>query len=116
MGEKIENGTYVREYYQVPAHKGRPVIWRGRGARIVGFDGAYLRLKLLDVSPLDDESDEVVVNPRWEVEYPDLPTPEDPEPVEGKAEEEPEMPEDELAARREREAEDQGSLDQHRVA
>lgn len=114
MGEKIENGTYVREYFQVPAHKGRPVIWRGRGARIVGFDGAYLRLKLLDVSPLDDETDEVVVNPRWEVDYPDL----DPEahaaPVDDQAGED--APEDELASRRNPEKETPDSSTQKRVA
>lgn len=112
MGEKIENGTYVREYYQVPAHKGRPVVWRGRGARIVGFDGAYLRLKLLDVSPLDDETDEVVVNPRWEVDYPDLDSGNDSAPE--REEEEP--VEDELAGRRRPEEEDQGSDTQKRVA
>lgn len=112
MGEKIENGTYVREYYQVPAHKGRPVIWRGRGARIIGFDGAYLRLKLLDVSPLDDEADEVVVNPRWEVEYPEVGT----EDGVDSEKETGEGSEDELAERRRSEADGQDSDTQKRVA
>jgi|SRR5690625_193768 len=71
MGEKIDNGTYVREYYRVPACRGRSVLWRGRPARILGFDLAYLRIELLDAEPLDEDI-ETVVHPTWEVQYPAL--------------------------------------------
>ena len=71
MGSKIENGQYVREYYQVPAHKGQKITWRGRPARILGFDLAYLRVELLDVDPLSDQDSEIVVHPTWEVCYPE---------------------------------------------
>lgn len=72
MGEKIDNGDYVREYYRIPARKGRSVLWRGRPARILGFDLAYLRIELLDADPLSGEEAETVVHPTWEVQYPAL--------------------------------------------
>lgn len=68
MGRKIDNGDYVREYYQVPAYKGALIAWRGNRARILGFDLAYLHIVFLDAGP-DSEETEAVVHPTWEVEY-----------------------------------------------
>lgn len=71
MGEKIDNGDYVREYYQVPAYKGQRVRWRGQDATIVRFDLAYLVLELDGHDPLaDDGPEQVTVHPTWEVDYP----------------------------------------------
>lgn len=69
MGRKIDNGDYVREYYQVPAYKGRDIIWRGHRARILGFDLAYLHIELIDIDPLAEGDTEAVVHPTWEVDY-----------------------------------------------
>jgi len=69
MGRKIDNGDYVREYYQVPAYKGQDITWRGRRARILGFDLAYLHIELIDIDPLAEGGNETVVHPTWEVDY-----------------------------------------------
>lgn len=39
---------YIRNYYCVPANRGRLVEYRGRRAVITGASGQYLRLKFTD--------------------------------------------------------------------
>lgn len=70
MGKSIDEGDYVREYWQVPAHLGARVTWRGHPGTITAFDLAYLRIRL-DADPLDVDAtpEEVVAHPTWEIIY-----------------------------------------------
>lgn len=58
-----DDGTYVRQYYRVPAHKGRLIRFEGVPGTIVGFDRQYL------LADLDDGRKSAILHPKWHVEY-----------------------------------------------
>lgn len=59
-----DTGSYVRNYFKVPAHLQAAVTVDGDPGTIVGFSGAYLMVLFEDaVLP-------VPVHPTWHVEYP----------------------------------------------
>lgn len=59
------SAEYVRNYYKVPAKRGMRVVADGKPGKIVGFDGAHLRIRL------DGEKHIGNWHPTWRIEYPD---------------------------------------------
>jgi len=57
----INDGSYIRAYYGVPAELDREITFQGRSATIVGFDGSRLRIQL--------DGETVPVHPTWQVDY-----------------------------------------------
>lgn len=57
--------SYIRDHYQVPAKRGRRVVFDGKPGRITSArgPGAYLNVRL------DGEKHPVPVHPRWRVTY-----------------------------------------------
>lgn len=55
--------AYVRTYYRVPAKRGGRVVADGKPGRIVGFDGAHLRIRL------DGERHSRPWHPVWHMKY-----------------------------------------------
>jgi hypothetical protein len=53
---------YIRDYYKVPAYRGRKVRFHGKECVIVGSRNQYLKGKYADgwIS---------IIHPTWEVEY-----------------------------------------------
>lgn len=58
------SAKYVRDYYKVPAKRGMRVVADGKPGKIVGFDGAHLRIRL------DGEKHIGNWHPTWRIEYP----------------------------------------------
>lgn len=62
---------YIRQYYKVPAEKGRRIRYSGGAdpvtGEIVGTDGQYIKVAV------DDELLTLVLHPTWKVEYLDAP-------------------------------------------
>lgn len=54
---------YIKEAYGVNAEVGQRVIVDGKPGRIIGFDGAYLRVRF------DGETVAVNCHPTWRVTY-----------------------------------------------
>ena len=59
----VDDDSYVRSYYGVPADLNRRITFKGRDALIVGFAGA--RLLIL----IDGADEPVQVHPTWRVDY-----------------------------------------------
>lgn len=56
----------IRNYYQVPAFRGRRILFEGRPGVIVGScrpGGLYLRARL------DEDGQIYTLHPTWEIEY-----------------------------------------------
>jgi hypothetical protein len=53
---------YIRNYYDIPAHKGQAILFGGKRMKITGASGPHLKAK--------DESGRVhILHPTWEVTY-----------------------------------------------
>lgn len=59
------SAEYVRAYYGVPAKRGMRIVADGKPGKIVGFDGAHLRVRL------DGETHIGNWHPTWRIEYPE---------------------------------------------
>lgn len=62
--EKVDDGSYVRTHYQVPAHLGTRIKFRRQPGVVVGFVGQYLLVDLGDGQP-----EPARLHPTWKVEY-----------------------------------------------
>jgi hypothetical protein len=59
------SAAYVHGRYQVPAKRGMRIAIEGKPAKIVGFRGAHLRLRI------DGEKHIVSAHPTLEITYPE---------------------------------------------
>jgi len=63
----VSGGRYIRDYYKVPAWRGRRVIYSGgqipQPGTITGFRDAHLRIRL------DGEHQIRSYHPTWRIEY-----------------------------------------------
>jgi len=57
------NGTFVRDYYQVPAYDGGRVVIDERPGVIIGFDQQYLLVRF------EGATEPVPAHPTWRVTY-----------------------------------------------
>jgi len=58
------SAQYVRTTYKVPAKRGMRIVVDGQAARIVGFAGARLRIRI------DGQPGIYFAHPTWRVAYP----------------------------------------------
>lgn len=60
----MDDGAFIRGYYDVPARKHVAIRFQGKPGVIVGFDqGCYL------LAILEGSDEPVVLHPTWQIQY-----------------------------------------------